>query len=186
MGYEMKSIYDLGLSDEFETQGLGCVMLNTTSPVSNIVTPGDVIDNEYYAHDRERYKHISGLQERHHLTVRYGFLPWVDEKHMKVVADSLGDMEGAELDITDVEIFPSSAPGEKYECVVALLNSQGYLNLCHQQFGVLPNLQTFAFRPHITIGYFVPGFWEDKGVFNIGLKSSVVVTGWHFSQGRVL
>lgn len=183
----MKSIYDLGaLSKEFQTESLGCAMIDTTRPVEKVLNPQDVADNEYFSKDRERFRHISGFQEKHHTTVRYGFLPNVTVEHMIHVAHYLPQVRSMLLDIVDVEVFESKIPTEEYECVVALLNPGGILGELHEQFGVLPNLMTFPYKPHVTIGYFKKGFWEAQGVFNIQLRQTVVATRWNFSAARVL
>ena len=183
----MRNIYEMGnLSGEFQTNGLGCAMLETTRPVETVINPADIIDNEYYSKDRETFKHITGFQDRHHTTIRYGFLHNVTQEHMYHVAGYLPEVRSNMFDIVDVEVFSSTIPTEDYECVVALLNPDGILREMHDQFGVLPNLQTFPFKPHVTIGYFKTGFWAEKGVFNIQLRQTVVATRWKMSTARIL
>lgn len=183
----MKSIYELGnLSKEFQTERLGCAMIATTRPYEGFTDQQDVMDNEYYSIDRERFKHITGLQDKSHTTVRYGFLPGVSQEHMIHVANHCPKVDSLSFKIIDVEVFDSRIPTEDYECVVALLDPKGILGELHEQFGVLPNLATFEYKPHVTIGYFKTGFWHDKGVFNVQLRESVVATRWEFSTATVL
>lgn len=183
----MKSIYELGaLSKEFQTERLGCAMVATTRPYTDINSLEDAAANEYYSIDRERYKHITGIQDKHHTTVRYGFLPGVSEELMIHVAKHCPSVQSLSFEIMDVEVFDSKIPTEDYECAVALLRPTGVLLELHEQFGVLPNLMTFPYKPHVTIGYFKTGYWEAEGVFNFNLRAEVIATRWEFSTARVL
>ena len=182
----MKSIYELGLNKKFRTERLGCVMIDTTSPLKDPETelPSAFVAEQYFSKN-PNLPHINGIQKHHHTTVRYGFDPSVTEEDMRIVADVVA-MRGDYIRIKDFEIFDSKIPEEQYECVVALLETEGTaLRYAHEQFGVLPNLVTFPYRAHVTLGYFRPGFWNEYGVFHAPLRDGVYLKDWKFSPAGV-
>lgn len=147
--HDFKNIYarmGVDLSD------LGCLMLNTESPVEQIsstLVP-------YISPDPKKFW-IDGLLDHWHVTVRYGFLKGVLANDIdKVLADF--EMPST-LKISGLEVFPSPYEDEKYDCLVARVEDDR-LNELNTQLSVLPNVNTFpVYKAHITIGYFEQGSW---------------------------
>lgn len=145
---------DLGI----KTSSLGCLMLNTENPLSGLMPE----EGQYVSENPELWW-IKGLLKDWHVTVRYGFLDGVKRAHVERVIADLKKPD--ELIPETFDIFPSTYPEENYECVVLRVGSL-YLENLHKQLSVLPNVETFPeYKPHITIGYFEPGWFEN----NLGL-----------------
>lgn len=180
--YDYPQIVDRYVGD----RKLGCVMLNTDSPLS---MPYDTA-KEYFGdweYTSEVHDYVDGIIKpgSHHLTVRYGFLPEVKQEDVEAVLETLDSV--MTLWVSDIHIFPGIS-GEPYECVNAKIKclpdafeSVDKLTKAHQQLGVLPNLATFPdFIPHVTIGYFKKGFWEKHhDVFSF--KNFMYSKGWKIS-----
>lgn len=188
MNYDL-SIYQLGLDKEFRTERLGCVMLETTSPVDESKID-DVFRQNAYFTDNPNYPHVAGIVPEHHITVHYGFLPEVTTQHMARVLQGwkLFDQEilGLRLPVGFVEVFPSSVPDENYECVVVRVDPSYWIMELREQMRVLPNLSTFPYKPHVTVGYFNKGFWTEYGASHWPIHNSVTVTGLKLSAAKEL
>ena len=184
-----RSIYELGLDKEFRTERLGCVMLETTSPVDETKIDSVFRENAYFT-ENPAYPHVAGIVPDHHITVHYGFLPEVTTEHMAKVIQGWGLFDrrvlGMTLPISFAEVFPSSVPGEDYECVVARVDPLWMLMELREQVRVLPNLMTFPYKPHVTVGYFNKGFWTEYGASHWPIHSRVTVTGLKLSAAKVL
>jgi 2'-5' RNA ligase len=116
-------------------------------------------EGEYVSPDPEKFW-MKGLLKDWHVTVRYGFLPGVKKEHVLEVIDVDDVPEYVGFD--GFEVFPSTVPNEDYECVVARVNSNA-LRYLNEQLSVLPNVNTFpTYKPHITIGYFKPGWFDEN------------------------
>lgn len=183
------SIYELGLDKEFRTERLGCVMLDTTSPVDEDKID-DVFRQNAYVSENPDYPHVDGIVPNHHITVHYGFLPEVTVDHMAKVVSRWGRFDdnilSMRLPLTFAEVFPSSIPGEEYECVVARVEPLYWLLEMREQIRVLPNLSTFPYKPHVTVGYFNKGFWVEYGASHWPIHTSVNVTGLKLSAAKAL
>ena len=130
-------------------------MLTTENPLT-----GEVPDEgQYVSTDPEKFW-MQGLLDNWHVTVRYGFLPGVTKDHVLRVIEGIEIPEY--LGFEGFEVFPSTTPDEAYECVVARVNSN-FLRYMNDQLSVLPNVNTFPnYKPHVTIGYFVPGWFSQN------------------------
>lgn len=181
----MKTLYDLGLADKFiGNKKLGCAMLKTDSPIQT-VDPKllKLMKEEEYVSPDKNHSWIKGIEQDHHVTVRYGFLPGVTHDDFE---KTVGDMPVyGKLFIVGWEIFTSPWLSEPYECVVALIkpNTHWLLDL-NRQLSVLPNLVTFPeYKPHVTVGYFNKGFWTADFADRY-LNDSVRVGAWKFSEPK--
>lgn len=154
-------------------------MLDTENPVPNLVI--DAGDEHYSTDIRKKY--VKGLQTEWHVTVRYGLLERVRKPHVDRVLE--GFELPTELRLGDAELFPSTDPNEPYECVVALVKDDTLFEL-NKQLSVLPNVSTFVeYKPHITIGYFRPGFFlENRYQFHFN-GDTVKVLGLNYGNALV-
>lgn len=187
----MKNIYDYeGFAERYiGSRDLGCVMVETDSPLAlpHAVMKMRYEDYEYHSPTRS---YIAGIMEpgRHHTTVRYGFLPEVRRADVETVLVGLNPR--CTLAVRDIEVFPSAVKGEDYECVVCLvedvatISGDSELALAHAQLAVLPNLATFPYKPHVTIGYFKTGFWEMHGN-DVPVKNVLYGSNWKVSINEI-
>lgn len=130
---------------------LGCLMLKTDSPLRSDGLNA-ISEFAYTANDIDKFWWITGVATDWHVTVRYGFMDNVRQRHVDTVLEGLQMPE--ELTLSGIEVFPSSVPTEDYGCVVARVDDRS-LRKINQQLSVLPNVNTYPeYKPHITIGYF--------------------------------
>lgn len=175
------------------TTKLGCVMLNTESPLkTEFRDTQSVIDfQKVYSELRDKqYKseqlpYVQGLTDEldTHLTVRYGFLPEVKTEHLKQIIDfpglAMSKPTNRHLQLGNVEVWPSTN-GEEYECVVVRVIDE-HVAYWYRLFGMLPNIVTFPeYKAHITIGYFKPGTWQPE--YNDIVKYTVMSRDWRFNS----
>lgn len=156
---------------------LGCAMIRTESPLDRELP---VLDEWLYSSDDPDTPWVDGLVEHHHTTVRYGFLPMVEEKHVwDIVSRSRYPYR---LMVTHIEAFRPE-PEKNYECVVARVDSDE-LREVNQQLSILPNINTYPeYKPHITIGYFKRGYLANNGIqINRALKQSVETQGYYLNS----
>jgi hypothetical protein len=166
-----------GLNEELGVGwDLGCLMLDTEKPYGELVLTDD--DEHVSTDPRKRY--VKGLQKEWHVTVRYGLLERVKKSHVDRVLDGVSIPK--ELVLGDVEMFPSTDPAEPYDCVVARVKDDN-LDWLNKQLSVLPNVNTFVeYKPHITIGYFRPGwFVENRHQFHFN-GNKVKVLGLNYGN----
>lgn len=161
-----------------KTWGLGCLMIDTEQPYEDIqLAPGDE-----YVSTNPKNLYVKGLQTAWHVTARYGLLPEVKSEHVFTVLE--GYSIPPELSIRGYDMFPSTDPNEPFECVVALVEDP-LLDDINAQLSVLPNISTFVeYEPHITIGYFRPGWFEDNWNQFILSENVVGTLGWNWSPAR--
>ena len=160
------------------TNTLGCLMLTTENPLTDTVPS----EGQYVSPDPEKFW-MKGLLKDWHVTVRYGFLPGVKKSHVEQVLEGIDVPEYLGFD--EFEVFPSTIPDEDYECVVARVNSNA-LRYMNQQLSVLPNVNTFpVYKPHITIGYFKPGWFDENSSGMERIVKGFVKTG-EFDFGKEL
>lgn len=149
----------------FSVSELGAVMVGCSNPLT-VNLPGD---NEYVS---ERFDFVNGVADSWHITLRYGLLPQVRPEYVEALVEKFGLPQ--EVPVKGISMWPSKVEGEDYECVVVtLLRDQ--LKPIHQELGVLPNVLGFpSYRPHVTVGYFKPGWYEKNQLeLNLRLKPSV-------------
>ena len=153
-----------------ELGSLGCLRLNTESPVEEWV--GEAVP---YTSPNESRFWIDGLLDHWHVTLRYGFLSGVLADDIDEVLSGVEWPEG--LKISNLEVFPSSYGDEPYDCLVARVEDPR-LSEINTQLSVLPNMNTFpVYKAHITIGYFEQGSWSPPV-----LKSSVKTLDLDYGQ----
>jgi hypothetical protein len=151
-----------------DPNGLRCVMLKTDYPLDSFIDPGDGLDVP-------EFPWANGVASDWHLTLRYGFLPHVRQKHVNEVLSRIPIPQFIELS------YLSVFRNDDYECVVALVDSHG-LREVNAALGVLPNIATFVpYKPHITIGYFPVG-WFDKNRDKHDVKILVRTLGLEYGD----
>jgi hypothetical protein len=165
-----------GLYDELGIGwDLGCLMLDTESPIVPFLPD----PSEVHISTDPRKKYVRGYQSEWHVTVRYGLLETVRKSHVDRVLE--GFELPSSLKIDHLEMFPSYDPSEPYDCVVARV-ADPVLDSMNQQLSVLPNVNTFVeYKPHITIGYFRAGWFEDN-VDSLLVKDRVGVLGFNYGN----
>jgi len=170
-GSEFPDVYeDLGI----DLRELGCLMIDTGSPMGSAVDPS----GEYYSPDGKKFW-MRGVADAWHVTARYGLLDTVRKRHVDAVLD--GIVLPATLTTEGFEVFPSPYADEEYECVVVRVRDSR-LTLINEQLSVLPNLNTFVeYKPHITVGYFHKG-WYDDNKDTLDCMDEVPVLGWNYGH----
>lgn len=170
-----------GLYDSmgYKTWGLGCLMIDTEKPYVDIeLAPGDE-----HISTNPRNMYVKGLQKEWHVTARYGLLPGVESEQVFRVLEGFQMPEILRVD--DYDVFPSTDPDEPWDCVVAIVHDPA-LDEINRQLSILPNINTFVeYRPHITIGYFRPGWFEDN--YNYEQFPSIMnvnTIDWNYSPAR--
>ena len=146
--YQLDALADLGI----RVGDLGCIMLDVDAPVPI----ADVIPRAWeYSSDSPMLRHVSGIQDEHHLTLLYGLLPQVRRWHVDEVLDGWTGLDVAVT--TDMlDVFPSPIPDEPYSCIVARQSwgaGDEILN-AHQRLSLLPHINTHpVFKAHVTLAY---------------------------------
>lgn len=157
---------------------LGSVMLRVESPLFEPLPPYDA----YYSGNIDRYW-INGVTEegKHHVTLRYGFLPRVKQEHVDRVLDEA--ILPTKIDVGYLDVFPTPYEDEPYECLVVKVRSDS-LDRVNKQLGILPNVLTFVeYKPHITLGYFKPGYFDAyHRELYANLKLSVEVKDYYVGR----
>lgn len=175
----MKNAHDYpGLYDDLgiDLRDLGCLMIDTESPLLIGAPKGA----EYVSPDPKKFW-VDGLLDHWHVTARYGMLPQVTRAHVDRVLEDIGLPETLSLKNGVFDCFPSPYPDEPYDCVVYRLYSPE-LQEINAQLSVLPNLNTFVeYKPHITIGYFKPGYFKANRR-NLVAKGTVRVLGYNYGS----
>lgn len=164
---------DLGV----DLRELGCLMLDTKSPIIGIAG-GE--EDAYVSPDPKKFW-MRGVATDWHVTARYGFLPDVRKRHVDEVL--AGIPVPLHLRTAGFEVFPSPYADEEYECLVVRVEDK-HLTEINAQLSVLPNVSTFVeYKPHITVGYYRKGFYEDnKAALDGALYTSVETIGWNYGH----
>ena len=169
---DVPEIYeDLGIN----ISELGVLMLSTENPLAEPI-PADA---EFKSENPDHWW-VKGLLDHWHATVRYGFLPGVKKSHVDRV---VGDIQLPSHLLLNghFECFSSPYKDDDYDCVVFVLRSRE-LNELNAALSVLPNVNTYIeYKPHITIGYFQPG-WFAKNRKLLVAKDYVKVLGYDYGH----
>ena len=147
--------------DEFgiNLNKLGCVMLDL-----QLDTLAEEIAEEhgftpYTPNDPDRFW-IDGITKDHHVTLRYGLLPNVRQKHVWDALASVGPIgqpESRTMFTGNLDYFPGYNNQYFVMIIRIYMDDQfgQYVMDCHNALGLLPNVQTFSPPEfHITLGYF--------------------------------
>ena len=162
--HEHQNIYDeIGI----DLSSLGCVMLDVDAPNVN-----DLFENArpYVSKDPKRFW-INGINDDHHITVRYGLLNSVRQEHVLQV---LKDVQFPEKVFgSHLEVFQSPYPDESYECIVLRIHTDpgiAFVNdllAMREALGFLPNVNTFpGYKAHVTLGYVHKGWSTQEDGMN--------------------
>ena len=127
---------------------LGCVMLDA-DPLD---VHGQFPESFWYYGDLPG-RRTGGPEPETHVTLLFGLLEnahvWRD--HIDEVLD--GWEPPALLQIHEFGVFP----GQGYDVVVGHVHNDKELRDAHNRLSVLPHINTFPYKPHITVGYVHPG-----------------------------
>lgn len=164
--------FDWWMSDfGIDPNKLGCLMLNVRNPwhkpMLHMPLPYNLPEGSLHSHlqaheyKSDKLSYVDGLLTDWHLTARYGFLPEVKKKHVETIVERVDTPNY--LNVKKIDVW-ESVNGEDYECVVAKIETGegSILNELWQSLGVLPNISTFPYEPHITLGYFHSGTWQNQ------------------------
>lgn len=153
---------DFNFYDEMgvDLSNLGCVMLDVETPF------------------RDYKNHPPELVPDFHVTLRYGFLPMVKRRHVEAVLDKFILPENLLLSYKAVNVFDVT---NNKKCVVVKVFS-GILYEINDALSVLPNVRTFPYNPHVTIGYF--DFVDDNMIklYEDNLDVGVKVLGVNYGK----
>lgn len=144
--YTLKGYEKLGV----DIKKLGCVMLDVERVIPNGVIP----DVWGYKSKNPLLKHVDGIQQTNHITLKFGLLQNAHEI-LYAVDEALGDWTvGTSLvSWRDVDYFPSTIPGEEYSCIVLKVDSHE-LRTANARLSFLPHIDTHpTYTPHITVAY---------------------------------
>ena len=160
MTHTARNIYELGM-DKYVPKDPFCVMLGTDSPLfyPDYMTLPIFQEAQYF--DPES-KYIRGVVDDHHITLKYGILPSVEREDIETILSlwSPHNPVSPRFGIFGncFQVFgPKNAD---YEAVVVPVEINSFIMGIHYELNRLPNVCTFDFEPHITLGYFKKGFWE--------------------------
>ena len=156
---------------------LGCLMLDTEKPYGDLdVNPAD----EYKPND-PTMKYVNGLNKDWHVTVKYGLLENVRKRHVDQVIEGMPFPTA--LSVVEYVVFPGS--NGEYEYVLAKVDDARLRDL-NKQLHVLPNVDTFVdYMPHITVGYFRPG-WFEENKHQLLVPGNKLVNVHGFNYGKKL
>jgi len=145
--YDIRDVYDsLGMSPA----GLGCIMLDA-DPVPQAA---EIPEQDLYYSKNPEQSYIRGavsLSESH-VTLLYGLLE--SGPTWRKLVDRV--LEGWEIPralvIDEVTSF-GPVPGEHYSCIVAKIGVTENLAEGHSRLQLLPHIDTFPYKPHLTLAY---------------------------------
>lgn len=150
--------------------GLGCVMLDVENPwhkpMLHMPLPYGNGEQSFFKYltknefKSEELPYAKGLvTEGWHMTCRYGFLPNVTKAHVNEIISKID--RPLDIELGKVHVW-EPVNNEDYECVVVEVALTDDLVSLWESLGVLPNICTFPYRPHVTLGYFNPGTWKEE------------------------
>jgi len=151
--YDHPEVYkELGVT----IKDLGCVMLE----VENIELP----DLDWYYSDDPNFWWIKGPvgSKGAHCTLLYGLMQpaYTWSQHCDRVLDG---WTPEPLEIEDVSYFDAPGPlRDEYYCIIGKVTVSDNLLEGHQRLELLPHINTFDYKPHVTLGY-VKGNEEGPG-----------------------
>ena len=129
---------------KIDTNNLGCVSLNVEPLPISIDDLGGF--KALYCSDDKKW--INGYINSH-ITLLYGLLENVQQKHVDFIIDDLEKPDTVK--IKNIEFF--SNPKEPYVCIVANVFASSLLKL-HKKLCMLPHINTRpTYKVHITIAY---------------------------------
>lgn len=161
MSANARTIYELGM-EKYVPKDPFCVMLGTDNPLlyPDHLSLSLFQEGQYFEPNGKKY--MQGVSDDHHITLKYGILPEVEKSDIEKVLERwnahtpLEPLHGAFGN--RFEVF--GPPNAEYEAVVVPIVVTDFLYSIHCELNRLPNVSTFDFNPHITVGYFKKGFWE--------------------------
>ena len=143
-----KPLYDrLGI----DTSALGCVMLDAES-----LNVHDVFPREFWYYGDLPGRRSGGPELETHVTLLFGLL---QNAHVwrEYVDEVLDGWEPPDvIEVREFEVLD----GRGYDVVVGEVWNQGKLREAHSRLSRLPHVNTFPYRPHVTIGYVHQGVGE--------------------------
>lgn len=123
---------------------LGCVMLDTAP-----IDVHDMFPDSFWYYGDLPGRRTGGPEREGHVTLLFGLM---ENAHTwrEYVDDVLEGWEPPSvLEVSNFEIFPGSG----YEVVVGRIRNDAELRDAHDRLSRLPHINTFPYKPHITVGY---------------------------------
>lgn len=125
-------------------------------------------------------------EEGPHTTVKYGLLNPAYSM-TAAINQLIGWPKDIEVEVVDIEVFPSPFDDLRYGCLVARLGGEELAEM-NAALSVLPHVDSYAsFKPHITLAYLKPEIAHHAGVPEASrwlLGAKLPVAG--ISYGKVL
>lgn len=137
------------MSDLYERLGinistLGCVMLDAEP-----LDVHDMFPKSFWYYGDLPGQRNGGPEPETHVTLLFGLLEngHVWRGYIDEVLD--GWTAPAVIEIREFEVFP----GQGYDVVVGRVHNDKELRDAHNRLSRLPHINTFPYRPHVTVGY---------------------------------
>lgn len=156
-----RSIYQMNMQKYVPADPI-CVMLDTDNPLfyPNFLNMPLFQENQYFEPTGKKY--MQGITDDHHITLKYGILPSVSTDDIWEVLNVWSPHKPL---IPTRHIFGSYqilGNSSDYDAVVVPIELSPFISAIHSELNCFPNITTFPYyQPHITIGYFKKGFWQD-------------------------
>ena len=146
-----------------------------------------IIESDYvYAPESDYRDWVAGpvAEKNPHVTAKYGFLtPSYERK--EIINDLIGWPRDVQVEVEDIEVFPSPYPDLQYGCLVARLGGEA-LREMNAALSVLPHVDSFAeYKPHLTLAYLKPDVATYAGVAEAQswlLGKQLAVTGIDYGK----
>lgn len=180
LGVDIKKLGYVGLT--FDSLDVTRV-LGYGSESGVAIMPSDYV----YAPEGDYRSWVKGPvgEEGPHVTVKYGLLTPAYEMQA-AVNQLIGWPRSIEVEVEDIEVFPSPFEDLEYGCLVARLGGKDLAEM-NAALSVLPHVDSYAtFKPHITLAYLKPHIALYAGVAEASrwlLGARLPVTG--ISYGKV-
>ena len=148
---------------------LGCVMLNT-APLS----VHDSIPEQFWHYGELPGSRVGGPEKEAHVTLLFGLLQnaHVWRAHVDEVLD--GWTPPDVIEIVEYGVFTAAT----YDVVIGHVNNQTEVRDAHHRLSRLPHINTFPYKPHVTIGYVRKGLGKylipDLILMSRGHASNIV------------
>lgn len=166
-------------SELFDFANAGYVMLRTDSPFQYV--PMELRELGYTSPDPTKFW-MKGFSDDWHVTVRGPLDPKVRQEHCRKILNTCPIP--LDLELGNIEIFPSPYPEEEYVCAVVIVEDQTLFEL-NAQLALLPGVQTYVpYRPHLTLGYFKAGH-NDLLIDKFTTAVSLYVPTIGYDYGRM-